>query len=84
MRATSVALAASAAVAPAVTSAAGAPSRGDTRRVDVSSAGAQASADSRSASISADGRVMAFDSWAANLVADDTNDTRDVFVRHLG
>src|SRR6266545_4807679 len=34
-------------------------------------------------SISANGRFLAFESFAANLVANDTNGTRDVFVRDL-
>ncbi|TLS44135.1 hypothetical protein FE633_21545 [Streptomyces montanus] len=35
------------------------------------------------AAVNRDGRVVAFESWATNLVPDDTNDTRDIFVRRL-
>ena len=52
-----------------------------TRRVSVSSAGAPGDAHSSRASISADGRFVAFQSDASNLVPNDTNETRDVFVR---
>lgn len=53
-------------------------------RVSVSSAGDDANGDSYSAthsSISADGRFVVFRSYATNLIADDTNGSRDVFLR---
>lgn len=54
-------------------------------RVSLSSAGAQGSGDSiqymLGNALSGDGRYVAFDSLAPDMVADDTNDTRDVFVR---
>ena len=54
---------------------------GVTERVSVGSAGTEGNGISGSPSISADGRYVAFHSDATNLVADDTNGTRDVFVR---
>ena len=54
---------------------------GTTRRVSISSAELQGNGGSYYPSISADGRYVAFDSDATNLVANDTNGTRDVFVR---
>ena len=56
---------------------------GSTVRASVSSTEAQANGGSARASISADGRFVAFHSDATNLVVNDTNDTRDVFVRDL-
>ncbi|MEV0174045.1 hypothetical protein AB0I00_23365 [Streptomyces sp. NPDC050803] len=57
---------------------------GDTRRVSVAHDGGQGDYQGSSAfSVSRDGRFVAFESWATNLVPDDTNDTRDVFVRRL-
>ena len=52
-----------------------------TRRVSVSSTGTQANGRSGDPAISADARFVAFISAASNLVADDTNSTRDLFVR---
>jgi Tol biopolymer transport system component len=54
---------------------------GATERVSVNSGGSQASGPSFFASVSGDGRFVAFASDAADLVPDDTNGTRDVFVR---
>ncbi|MFN0008231.1 MAG: TolB family protein [Planctomycetota bacterium] len=54
---------------------------GTTERVSVSTGGAQATTHSRASSISADGRFVAFESFASNLVANDTNASRDVFLR---
>jgi Tol biopolymer transport system component len=54
---------------------------GVTERVSVDSDEAQANASSYDAAISADGRFVAFYSWATNLVPEDTNESRDVFVR---
>lgn len=58
---------------------------GTTVRVNVDSAGAQANEGSvpGQCGISADGRFVAFNSFASNLVANDTNATRDTFVRDL-
>jgi Tol biopolymer transport system component len=52
-----------------------------TTRVSVASDGNQANSQSFSASLSADGRLVAFSSDASNLVVNDTNGSRDVFVR---
>ncbi len=52
-----------------------------TERVSVSSSGDQGNGHSINGSISAGGRYVAFASDAGNLVTDDTNGTRDVFVR---
>ncbi|MEW6742160.1 MAG: calcium-binding protein [Planctomycetota bacterium] len=52
-----------------------------TSRVAVSSTGEPANGWSAFASVSRDGRFVAFMSTASNLVPDDTNGTRDVFVR---
>ncbi|MEG4293121.1 calcium-binding protein [Microcoleus sp. C2C3] len=55
-----------------------------TTRVSVDSAGNQGNGFSYSPSISADGRFVAFYSDASNLVpGDDTNRSRDIFVRDL-
>ena len=54
-----------------------------TNRVSVATDGTQGNGSSNSSSISADGRYVAFQSMASNLVIDDTNNTRDVFVRDL-
>jgi Tol biopolymer transport system component len=54
---------------------------GATERVSVSSAGTQGAGASFYPSVSGDGRYVAFLSDAANLVANDTNGTRDVFIR---
>lgn len=64
-------------------------STGKTTRVNVSSEGTQAANDpdvpggpfSNAPDISTGGRYVAFDSEASNLVPNDTNDSRDVFVR---
>jgi Tol biopolymer transport system component len=45
--------------------------------------GAKANADSTRPAVSADGRFVAFDSGASNLHPDDSDFTRDVFVRDL-
>jgi hypothetical protein len=50
-------------------------------RVSVATDGGPADAESEGASISADGRYVAFSSAASNLVANDTNGSRDIFVR---
>jgi Tol biopolymer transport system component len=52
-----------------------------TTRVSVDSAGNQRNSGSYSPSISADGRFVAFTSDSSNTVPDDTNSTRDIFVR---
>lgn len=52
-------------------------------RVSVDSSGGQGSGRSWFPAISANGRYMVFDSTAANLIDDDTNNTRDVFMRDL-
>lgn len=56
---------------------------GTTARVSVTDSGAEAYGDSWSTArgISADGRYVAFVSQATNLVANDTNNSKDVFVR---
>ncbi len=54
---------------------------GTTVRVSESSAGAQANGPSFSLALSSDGRYVAFGSLATNLVSNDTNNSRDVFVR---
>ncbi len=54
-----------------------------TRRVSLDSSGNQGNNYSASPSISADGRYVAFLSDASNLVPDDTNVSRDVFLRDL-
>ena len=51
--------------------------------VSKSSAGPKGDGPSDEPSISATGRYVAFDSQAGNLVPDDTNGTRDCFVRDL-
>ena len=56
---------------------------GTTDRVSVSSGGIQGNAASMLPAISADGRFVAFSSDASNLVANDTNGTRDLFLRDL-
>lgn len=59
---------------------------GEIELVNVATDGTQADRDYDGdgvAAISADGRYVAFDSDATNLVADDTNDTRDIFVRDM-
>ena len=56
---------------------------GATERVSVNSSEAQADNWSAGPSISSDGRFVAFESIATNLVANDTNGSRDVFVRDL-
>jgi hypothetical protein len=58
-------------------------SANDTIRVSVNSSEAQADIWSDHPSISSDGRFVAFESEASNLVANDTNSSRDVFVREL-
>jgi len=52
-----------------------------TTRVSVDSAGNQANSDSYNPSISADGRFVAFESDASNIVPENTNSSRDIFVR---
>ena len=54
---------------------------GETELVSMSSTGVKGNGPSSEPSISADGRFVAFSSEADNLVPEDTNDTRDVFVR---
>lgn len=56
---------------------------GVTQRVNVGPQGQEASAVVFTDSLSADGRFIAFSTNADNLVTDDTNGTRDVFVRDL-
>jgi hypothetical protein len=52
-----------------------------TKRVSVASDGTEADNDSFGAAISSDGRFVAFESNATNLVSQDTNGSRDVFMR---
>ena len=54
---------------------------GTTTRVSLTNEGSEADSSSKDASISDDGRYVAFDSVASNLVTDDTNFSRDIFVR---
>ncbi len=54
---------------------------GKTERISVGSMGIQSNNFSTMPGISADGRFVTFASLASNLVADDTNSTRDVFIR---
>jgi Tol biopolymer transport system component len=54
-----------------------------TVRADVSTHGRQSDSETSGAVLSADGRYVAFSSRASQLVSDDTNGTRDVFVRDL-
>lgn len=54
---------------------------GTTEVVSLSSSGAVSNDHSFNASVSNDGRFVAFESEATNLVPDDTNRSRDVFVR---
>lgn len=56
---------------------------GVTEMISVSSTGEQGNSGSYSPSISADGRYVSFVSDASNLVPNDTNDTRDIFVRDM-
>jgi Tol biopolymer transport system component len=56
---------------------------GNTERVSIDSSGKQGNLNSYRPSISSDGRFVAFESEASNLVANDTNSSRDVFVREL-
>lgn len=53
----------------------------EVRRVSVATDGQQGNGASFTPALSADGRIVAFVSLASNLVANDTNNTRDVFVR---
>ncbi|MEP6987284.1 MAG: hypothetical protein ABI970_16895, partial [Chloroflexota bacterium] len=50
-------------------------------RVSLSTNGTEVNVESTTPVLSGDGRFVAFDSYASNLVADDTNNTRDIFVR---
>jgi PKD repeat protein len=54
---------------------------GETERVGLASDGSQGNDGSSRPAISADGRYVSFGSRASNLVPNDTNDSRDVFVR---
>jgi Tol biopolymer transport system component len=54
---------------------------GQTSCVSLASDGTQAYVDSWNPSLSADGRFVAFGSDADNLVPDDTNESRDIFLR---
>jgi Tol biopolymer transport system component len=56
---------------------------GTTIRVSVASNGTQANGCSFNPAISADGQHVAFESLASNLVTGDSNNRKDVFVRHL-
>lgn len=56
--------------------------QGVTSRVSVGNGGSQSNNDSFFPSISGDGLDIAFASSATNLVAQDTNGTRDIFVRN--
>jgi len=56
---------------------------GSTERVSVDSSGTQANSLSYQPSISDDGSYVAFDSTATNLICNDTNSTRDIFLRDL-
>jgi Tol biopolymer transport system component len=57
---------------------------GNVTLVSVSTTGVQANGDSELRhSISADGRYVVFSSVASNLVSNDTNNTKDIFVRDL-
>ncbi|MBW4565401.1 MAG: DUF4347 domain-containing protein [Mojavia pulchra JT2-VF2] len=57
---------------------------GSITRITTNDSGIQGNDFSQVSSISADGRYVVFHSNANNLVSDDTNSTRDVFVRDLG
>ena len=57
--------------------------RGATIRTSVSFFGGESNGYSGYTALSADGRVMAFASDASNLVPFDTNEVRDIFVRHI-
>ena len=52
-------------------------------RVSTSTADAQANGGSERPSVSGDGRMVAFDSAATNLDPDDTDATRDVYVKNM-
>ena len=54
---------------------------GQTWRASIDSLGREAEGRSGSPALSADGRFLAFESAAENLVPDDTNASRDIFVR---
>jgi Tol biopolymer transport system component len=54
---------------------------GTTERVSVGSVGAEGNGLSNAPFLSFDGRYVVFSSDATNLVPDDTNDTKDIFVR---
>ena len=56
---------------------------GKTTRVSVDSLESQANGDSENPSISADGNYVVFTSDASNLVEDDTNNSKDIFLRNL-
>jgi TolB protein len=56
---------------------------GQTTRLSLSQAGAQAGGGSLLPEISSNGRFVAFMSHASNITPDDTNPSRDVFVRDL-
>lgn len=59
----------------------GAPAFGQTARVSLISGDGESNGHSGWASVSYDGRYVAFESLATNLVGNDTNGSRDVFVR---
>ncbi|HMB22438.1 MAG TPA: hypothetical protein VKP08_06405, partial [Anaerolineales bacterium] len=52
-----------------------------TTRVSLSSDGVQGNDASEYSAISADGRYVVFDSHASNLTGDDTNSSKDIFIR---
>jgi len=54
---------------------------GQVTRVNVASDGAQANGDSTDAFATPDGRYLAFESDATNLVPNDTNGSKDIFLR---
>ncbi len=56
---------------------------GETIRISVSPTGEQGNNGSLAGKISSDGKFVVFHSNASNLIDDDTNATRDVFVRDL-
>ena len=54
-----------------------------TKRVSLGNDGSESNYNSYNPDVSIDGRYVVFESYADNLVADDTNDSRDIFVRDL-
>ena len=53
------------------------------KRVSIGNDGSESNYNSYNPDVSIDGRYVVFESYADNLVSDDTNNSRDIFVRDL-